>query len=184
MTKVGRSIVRPLYAWEILEAQRVFGHHIAYHRIRIHECVAFPDTIKQIGLKLQGAPASEEHTAITLGNHIYFPIRLPDQPLEPSDPKQYLFAWLIHELTHVWQYQSMGWRYLPIALKLQIRYGAHAYDYGDESGLLMHLGKGWKFTDFNLEQQGDIARAYYQRLVQRKDLYAWSPYIEPFHRNA
>ena len=155
-----RPSIRPLYAWEIQAAQQVFGNRLAYHRVRIHECIAWPDIIKQIGLRMQGAPASKEHNAITLGNHIYFPIRLPSQPLQPSDPEQVLFAWLVHELTHVWQYQSMGWRYLALALNLQIVHGAHAYDYGEEQGLLTHLQKGWRFEDFNLEQQGDIARAY------------------------
>lgn len=176
--------IRPLYAWEIQSAQRVFGNRIAYSCVRIHECVAWPDTIKQIGLRLQGAPPSKEHNAITLGNHIFFPIRLPAHPLQPGDPDQVLFAWLIHELTHVWQYQSMGWRYLVKALYLQFRHGAHAYDYGGETGLLARLEKGWKFEDFNLEQQGDITRAYYQRLVQQKDLHAWTPYLDRFQDKA
>lgn len=176
--------IRPLYAWEIQEAQRVFGNRIAYHRVRIHECVAWPDTIKQLGLKFQGAQPTKEHNAVTLGNHIYFPIRLPSQPIQPSDPDQVLFAWLIHELTHVWQYQSMGWRYLFIALDLQVKHGTQAYDYGEESGLLARLEKGWKFEDFNLEQQGDIARAYYQKLSNQKDARAWSAYLERFQDQA
>ena len=176
--------IRPLYAWEIQAAQRVFGNRIAYHRVRIHECVAWPDIIKQIGLKLQGSPPTKEHNAVTLGNHIYFPIRLPSRPLENNDSKQVLFAWLIHELTHVWQYQSMGWRYLVLALQLQLMHGSHAYDYGDEPGLLAQQERGWKFEDFNLEQQGDITRAYYLRLIQQGDVRAWSPYLERFQERA
>jgi hypothetical protein len=95
-----------------------------------------------------------------------------------------LFAWLIHELTHVWQYQNMGWRYLLIALDLQVKHGTQAYDYGEESGLLARLEKGWKFEDFNLEQQGDIARAYYQKLSNQKDARAWSAYLERFQDQA
>lgn len=173
--------IRPLYAWEIQEAQRVFGRRISYHRVRIHECVSWPDTIKQIGLKINGSPPTKEHNAITLGNHIFFPIRLPSNLLPPTHPDQILFGWLIHELTHVWQYQCMGWRYLPIALNLQMKYGAKSYDYGDEGGLLARLKQGWRFKNFNLEQQGDITRAFYQRMIHHEDVHAWEVYIQEFH---
>lgn len=176
--------IRPLYAWEIQEAQRVFGNQIAFQHVRIHECVAWPDTIKQISLKLQGAPPNTEPNAITLGNHIYFPIRLPSQPNQISDQDRLYFAWLVHELTHVWQYQRMGWRYLVLALNLQMKHGAHAYDYGAEKGLLDRLSQGWKFADFNLEQQGDIARAYYLRMINHQDVRAWSHFIKPFQDQA
>ncbi len=176
--------VRPLYAWEVQEAQKVFGDRIVYHRVRIHECVAWPDAIQQLSRRLQGLPPTDEHNAVTLGNHIFFPTRLPTKPLQSTDPDQVLFAWLIHELTHVWQYQSMGWRYLYLALHLQVKHGPQAYDYGGESGLLSRQEKGWKFDDFNLEQQGDITRAYYLRLVHQKDVRAWTPYVERFQDKA
>ncbi len=62
----------------------------------------------------------------------------------------------------------MGWRYLFIALDLQVKHGTHAYDYGEESGLLARLEKGWKFEDFNLEQQGDIAACLLPKVEQSK----------------
>ncbi len=188
------ALVRPLYAWEIQEARRVFGNHIAYHRVRIHENTAWPDTINILGAKLKGwkpkgkLPKGKlpviDHNAITLGNHIYFPVRLLQNPNELQGPQLYLFTWLVHELTHVWQYQQMGWRYLPLALHVQFSLGARAYDFGGEAGLLDIFEKGGKLEDFNLEQQGDIARAYYYRLAQGRSVSAWQPFVDHFHHTA
>lgn len=169
--------VRSLYAWEIHEARRVFADRLNYTAIRIHECTLWPDRINQLGARLKGMPAPGGHNAITLGNHCYFPVHLPTAPVRPDHPDHQRVGWLIHELTHCWQYQQMGWGYLFKALRAQIRGGAQAYNFGGENGLLDRLAQGWKFTDFNLEQQGDIVRSYYERICRGYETRAWGPYI-------
>ncbi len=183
ITSRGAS-VRPLYAWEIQEARRVFGNRIAYHRVRIHEGATWTDALNILGAKLKGIQPPSQHNAVTLGNHIYFPVRLLQNQKDLSGPKLYLFTWLVHELTHVWQYQETGWRYMLLALKAQFSHGAHAYDYGGEHGLEDFFQKGGRWVDFNLEQQGDIARAYYDRLVHGKNIQAWQPFVDHFHHKA
>lgn len=169
--------VRPLYAWEIQEARRVFADRLVYDPIRIHECNLWPDRINQLGARLKGMDPPSGHNAITLGNHVYFPVRLLTAPVLPDHKEHYRIGWLIHELTHCWQYQQMGWSYLFKALGAQFRGGAQAYNFGGENGLLDRLSQGWKFTDFNLEQQGDIVRSYYERICRGGETHAWSPYI-------
>jgi len=171
-------ITRSLYAWEIQEAQRVFGISLTYERVRVHECTAFPDTVDRLGRMLKRMPAPTQPNAITLGMHSYFPIRLLEALVPPSNIMHYQIGWLIHELTHVRQFQKMGWTYLYQALKAQIMSGAQAYDFGGEAGLLEGTQNGQKFKDFNLEQQGDICRSYYNRLARSLDVSAWKPYID------
>ncbi len=184
MTTPCKRKKRPLSAWEIQEASRVFGAQVDYSKVRIHECARWPDWLKKISVFIQTGKSTSEHNAVSLGNHVFFPVKLPEQPLDPADPDIYLFCWLIHELTHVWQYQAMGWRYLFIAFNIQIKLGGRAYDYGDEKGLQSSLENGLKLADFNLEQQGDIARAYYFRLVRNMDVSAWSPFADQFKDKA
>jgi hypothetical protein len=69
--------------------------------------------------------------------------------------------WLIHELTHAWQYQHTGWTYIVRALSAQFRYGPAAYDFGGEANLIKCRQAHWTIKNFNPEQQGDIARYYY-----------------------
>jgi len=65
-------------------------------------------------------------------------------------------SWLIHELTHVWQYERMGAIYMAKAIHAQDNAG---YDYGGVEALEENAGEG--MLAFNLEQQGDIIRDYY-----------------------
>ena len=72
--------------------------------------------------------------------------------------------WLIHELTHVWQYCQRGPRYLVDALQAQSKHGADAYDIQEG------LAKGWAWETFNLEQQSEIASALYRALTEDRDV--------------
>jgi len=177
MIETCRPTVRRLLAWEIQEARRVFLDQIDYEAVRLHECTDWPDRINRIGTWIKRMPPSDRHNAITLGNHCYFPVPLLKAPVAPGDARLELFSWLVHELTHVWQFQKMGWRYLALALKAQVRQGAEAYKFGDETGLIEAFTQGCSFNDFNLEQQGDIARYYYERIARGQDVQAWAPFI-------
>ena len=177
MSEACRPSVRRLFAWEIQEARRVFLDQLDYEAVRVHECTAWPDQVNHLGTWLKRMPPPSRHNAITLGNHCYFPVTLLKEPVLAHDPRLELFSWLIHELTHTWQYQKMGWRYIRLALQAQLREGSEAYKFGDEKGLIEAFNQGRKFGDFNLEQQGDIVRYYYERLARGQNTLAWRPFI-------
>jgi hypothetical protein len=171
---------------EIAEAQLVFGSGLDYTRAYVVEEAAWPDWIDALGARLQKRMRhKDEHNAITLGNTSYFPVRLTTGPESVSGGHLRDMSWLIHELTHQWQYQRLGWRYLARALRVQLQEGRRAYDYRGEhptveEALQAALTAGRRLANFNLEQQGDLARDYYVRLKQRKEFSAWEPFITEF----
>ena len=67
---------------------------------------------------------------------------------------------LIHEMTHVWQYEKMGSVYIPRALEAQR--SIMGYNYGGVEILKDCQEKGKSFLSFNLEQQGVIISDYYR----------------------
>ena len=161
MKLMGR--VRSLYEWEKLEARKVFADRLDYDRVRIHEAVSFPDTIDRFSRKLRGMPALAEsrHNAMTIGNHCLFPVFLPEDLPDPADPADYATGWLIHELTHAWQYQHIGWRYIFQAIWVQFRLKNLVYDLPDPDTLIQMHAEGRTFFSFSVEQQGDLTRLYY-----------------------
>ena len=180
------SRVRPLYDWEIAQAHIVFGGALRFERVRIHECATWPDAIDRLGRRLKHMPPPDvwDHNAITLGYNSYFPVPFPVTLAPLGDPQDYVMGWLIHELTHAWQYQHTGWTYLVRALSAQLRLGAAAYDFGGPDGLVTRRQEGWTLHSFNLEQQGDIARSYYQAQRAGQDVSAWLPYIQDLQSTA
>ena len=177
---------RPLTPAEIAEARLVFGTGLDYRRAYVAENAAWPDWIDGLGARLQNRMRhKEEHNAVTLGATSYFPVTLNTADAVTS---KYLrdMAWLVHELTHQWQFQRWGWRYLSAAVQVQLRDGRRAYDYRREhpsleAALQAARTAGHKLTTFNPEQQGDIARDYYVRYKQAQDYAAWEPFIAEFH---
>jgi hypothetical protein len=183
MGKSGPATERSLYAWEIQEARRVFCNQLKYDPIRIHENVDWPNFINRMGSFLNHIPYTGVANAITLGNHLYFPEKLLETPAPVDHPDYFKMGWLIHELTHAWQYQRLGWSYLSMALQTQLRSGPSAYDFGGEEGLFQRFTQGWKLSNFNLEQQGDICRTYYECLARGKDTSVWLPFITEVQQN-
>lgn len=168
---------RGLTPFETEESRLVFAGSLNTSRIVLHERVSWPDRLAAIGAGLHGDP-QPSHNAVTLGNHIYFPVELEtDQELNHGHNLAQM-AWLIHELTHCWQFQHGGIMYLLKALWVQLRLGSNAYSYGWESGLEQAIEAGQTFSNFNPEQQGEIARHYYYRLKQGLDTSAWLPWIQ------
>jgi Domain of unknown function (DUF4157) len=80
-------------------------------------------------------------------------INLP--PNEPMDT-------VVHELTHVFQYERAGSVYLGEAIHAQATIG---YGYGDGAGLVTAKNSGKHYRDFNREQQAQIAQDYYKRVI-------------------
>lgn len=67
-------------------------------------------------------------------------------------------AWFIHEMTHVWQYQSgRSVRARGLFEQAGRLFGADPYHYGK-------LEPGKKFTDYKNEQQASIVEDYYRVL--------------------
>ena len=133
--------VRPLFDWEIAEARKVFGDSLRYDLVWIHEGFTWTDAIDRLGRKLKKLPppGPQDHNAVTLGNNCYFPVNLPAELVPPGDPLDYFMPWLIHELTHAWQYQHTGWAYIVRAFAAQFRYGQAAYDFvgTENSGVVL-----------------------------------------------
>lgn len=167
---------RRLSQVEIDEARLVFGTSLEYSRVVLHEAARWPDWIARLAARIAGRPAPT-HNAITIGNRIYFPLELQTPTENNGAVSLHDMAWLIHELTHVWQYQLEGWRSWWDAFKAQIRLGPHAYDYGWEQGLNAARARGESLFDFNPEQQGDIARHFYYRFKQGLNTTAWDPFV-------
>ena len=123
---------RKLTAGEIAAARTIFGANLNYVPIDIHrgKYVFFqPNDI-----------------AMAPNGDVYFPeaVYKPDFSLTPSD-----MSWMIHELTHCWQYQHGMWVRLRGVLERE-------YDYGD-------LGSGQRtFGSFKLEQQASIVSDYFR----------------------
>jgi hypothetical protein len=161
---------RPLHPYELTEVQNVFRAGLDTARVRISEGDALPNWVGRIGAALKGQPPPKEN-AITIRNTSYFPRALTSSI---SD-----LAWLIHELTHQWQYQHFGIRYLFEALR------ASTYVYANENephdiALKRLWNENKAFGDFNREQQGDIVRDYFFALkdpTSASDLTAWEPYL-------
>ena len=69
---------------------------------------------------------------------------------------------LVHELTHVWQYEKSGAIYMAQAVHAQISRGQGAYDYGGPAGLQAARTKGQGLTGFNREEQAQIVEDFYR----------------------
>lgn len=166
---------RLLSAIERAEAETVFGAGLNYTRVFVVENTPLPNWIADIG-------RSAKPNAITLGNVSYFPEMLQTSADIIAGGNLRGITWLMHELTHQWQYQHLGWRYLAAAVSVQLREGAQAYNYqrqypSREAALQAARAAGRRLAHFNMEQQGDIARDYYALLKQGQDVSAWEPFV-------
>ncbi|MGW0809111.1 hypothetical protein [Nonomuraea sp. NPDC002799] len=118
---------RSLNAQEISTARRVFGGSIDLGAIRVDQSAV-------LGPAFSRRPYTGFHTVNSWGR------------LSPEV--------LVHELTHVWQYDRAGAIYMPQALHAQI-WGA-GYDYGGAAGLARAQAEGRGLMGFNREQQAQI----------------------------
>ncbi len=171
---------RTLSQEEYAAAQPIFENGLDFTRVRVSEGSQLPNTVGRIGAALRGRPAPPAN-AITVGNTSYFPRELTDGLID--------VAWLMHELTHQWQYQHFGMIYLAQAI------AAPTYVYTNPgetpaAALVRLYDEGKTFASFNREQQGDIVRDYYFALNQNQDsvnaqqvLAAWNPYLQEIRQS-
>ncbi len=160
------AIVKPntrsLTPLEIQEARRVFGDRLNYEQIQVDE----RSFLAWLGAKFRQRQTGEfKPLAVVIAHRVNF-----SQPIHPA-PGNIDMAWLIHELTHVMQMETVGLEYYPEALYAQFTAG---YDYGGLGALEQaHLGH------FNREQQADIMRDFYWRLCREDpEQTAYLPLVE------
>jgi F0F1-type ATP synthase assembly protein I len=144
----------PLTPEEETEARLVFGNSLDYKKVR----------------KAESPVMGVGNSARTPYNTIYFS---PGFIADASD--RYYMRILIHELTHCWQTQhGTG------AAKKLLR-ALHPGYYDKRADAVKALNEatasGKHFTDFNLEQQGDIAMHYYDTLKDKADITPYVPFI-------
>jgi hypothetical protein len=72
---------------------------------------------------------------------------------------------MVHESTHVFQFEVIGSIYLWQALHAQRTTG---YRYGGWQQLKQDWSNGKHFRNYNREQQGQIARGYYSEVIEKR----------------
>jgi len=175
---------RRLSPTELGEAQLVFDASIDYQRVRITEGSRFALAVGTIGSLFDRGGQRPVANAMTVGYAIRFSRALMTDDSQPEQTRIGDTGWLIHELTHVWQYEYSGWIYLPQAVTERVLRGSKAYQYSSKSGLL-NRGKdlqeqwqeGKRFRKFNREQQGNVVRDYFVALKTNQDTSGWEPFI-------
>jgi hypothetical protein len=145
---------RRLTPEEIHEVKKVFGGSIEYALVRVDEWSLIADFGLWVYNRRTGGGG--ESMAMTIFNTVHFSRVLAAEPGSRD------MAWLIHELTHVAQFQHVGSQFIPEALIAQ---GQTGYNYGGPEALADK-----SFADFNREQQGDIVRHYYQTLIGKRQI--------------
>lgn len=174
---------RPLNPFERAEAEQVFANSVKYDHIQIVEDDWFALAVAKVGSRITGGLPPKTN-AVTLCNTIRFSRALMTMESAQKGERIRDTGWLIHELTHVWQYQHVGLRYLAEAIGIQLTKGQDAYPYSikkilrDRGEELKEMwAKGTRFHHFNREQQGDIVRDYYTSLKNGEDTSGWVPFI-------
>ena len=84
---------------------------------------------------------------------------------------------VVHELTHVYQYERVGSRYLGEAIYVLVKTKRNCYDYGAAEGLLIAVAAGREFCDHNREQQAMIIQDYFVLREKGADVAAYEPFL-------
>lgn len=124
---------RTLSASELKAGKSVFGNSINLDFVRV-------DTGAVIGPLFTDRAYTSFHTINSWGT-------------ESTDV-------MIHELTHVWQYENAGAIYMPQAVHAQAWGGG--YNYGDVTGLQNKKNAGEGLLSFNREQQAQIIQDFFR----------------------
>jgi hypothetical protein len=130
---------RKLTGAEVFEASTVFGSSVDFSLVRIdtHSLMVF------IAKKIEHYSKGREFTTFHTIN---------------GEEGNITIGTLIHELTHVWQYQQVGAIYMPEAVHAQNTGG---YNYGGVPALQTAKASGKGIRTFNREQQAQIVEDYF-----------------------
>lgn len=90
-------------------------------------------------------------------------------------------AIVVHELTHVFQYEHVGSLYIGQAIHAQATIG---YGYGNAAGLHSDRAAGKHYRDYNREQQAQIAQDYYTLKTTGGDTTEYEPFIAELRAGA
>ncbi len=101
-------------------------------------------------------------------------IFLPETPARSRQNR----ALLVHELTHVYQYERVGTRYMTEAIAVLIATRRDCYAYGGAAGLAQAHAQQIPLASFNQEQQAQIVQDYFSLWVAGEDVTAYLPYME------
>jgi len=127
---------RPLNSAEIAYVDRIFHGSVDYTKVRIGK----------------GGITTLGSSARTIGNTIHMPDETFVKGTMEIDPDH--SDMLVHEMTHVWQYQHQGWTYAPAALWAQLKTWGNIEDWRPAA----RKRRSWKSLD--PEQQADAVEAY------------------------
>ncbi len=84
---------------------------------------------------------------------------------------------VVHELTHVYQYERVGTRYLGEAIYMLIKTKRDCYNYGGTQGLIGACATGRRYRHYNREQQAMITQDYYVRCEKGLDVASYEPFV-------
>lgn len=148
----------------------VFRRSLESHEAEIAREV-FGDALDISALRLaEGGLLGSFGVARTLPRLVTFPKGVLTTPQHQAQYER----WLVHELTHAYQYQHGRSVLSLLRTALAGFFVKSFYDYGGVEGL-----RGKTFADFNTEQQANIVADYYyfSRYEPHQDLSAYEPYI-------
>jgi hypothetical protein len=111
-------------------ANSIFDDQLNYEKIRIN----------------QGGPLTWIYPAVTIGYVISF----PNESYDFNNTRDQ--ALLLHELTHVWQYENIGWIYALRSLYEEI---------SQKDAYVVHYNETKDFLDYDLEEQAEIVAEYF-----------------------
>lgn len=144
--KLERFECRGLTAGEIALCRQVFGSLIDYSQVKIMNHPYLPWQARHVFMAPCGAI------------HARAPNYSPDYSAE-SRAFQGLF---IHEMAHIYQYQQN----IHVLLRGAILQSAFFLSFGRYNPYAYRLKAGKAFFDYNIEQQGDIARDIFFKRIQ------------------
>jgi hypothetical protein len=171
---------RGLTPLEEAEARTVFADALTYPRVRVIEDARWANAFPRLLARLAGDPPPALDNAVALGHRLHFPRRLRTTASSLAEGDLGDFAWLIHELAHVWQVERIGLRFAWQAIRLHLSRGEQVYRYGGEAAVVAATEAGANLAAFNVEQQAEIARDYYIRCKVGKPAGAWVPLAADF----
>ena len=137
---------RVLTTYEIEALSLVFGNSVDFLKIRIVE----KSYLAKLGSKFNHSKK--------LGFVLFRTVNFSSQIDCANNSKDMM--WLVHEMVHVSQFNTVGFIYIIKALRAQ-KNGGYSYEM---NWLKMPL------KSFNFEQQGDIAKHYYQSYINDKTI--------------
>jgi type VI secretion system secreted protein VgrG len=121
---------RSLNETELQLAEKIFASSVDFEEVRINE----------------GGPLTWVYIGVTTGYTISF----PRGEYDFNAPKDQ--ALLMHELTHVWQYERIGISYMFRALWEEIT---------QPDAYVVHYDPAMAFLDYDLEEQCEIVAEYF-----------------------